>query len=134
MAGALALHGPFCASPFETLRRLGGREIVAMAGAMLAARAARVPVLLDGFICCAALAPLAAERPAVLDHCLAGHVSAEVGHARLLERFGKAPLLALNMRLGEGTGAAVAAQVVRSALAAHNGMATFAEAAVAGKL
>lgn len=130
---ALALHGAACGDAFETLRRLGGREIAAMAGAVLAARQRGIPVLLDGFICCAALAPLTADNAAVLDHCIAAHCSAEAGHVRLLERFRLDPLLHLNMRLGEGSGAAVAAQVVRSALAAHAGMATFAEAAVAGK-
>lgn len=134
VAQALALHGAQCTTPFETLRRLGGREIAAIAGAVLAARHARVPVLLDGFICCAALAPLAAANRAVLDHCLAAHGSAEAAHDRLLGHFGLAPLLRLDMRLGEASGAAVAAQIVRSALAAHNAMATFAEAAVAGKL
>jgi nicotinate-nucleotide--dimethylbenzimidazole phosphoribosyltransferase len=131
---ALALHGAECDGPFEMLRRLGGREIAAMAGAMLAARLRRVPVLLDGFICSAALAPLAAALPAATGHCLAGHCSAEAAHGRLLGHLGLEPLLRLGMRLGEGSGAAVAAQVVRSAVAAHNGMATFAEAAVAGAL
>ena len=128
---ALALHGPFCDSPFETLRRLGGREIAAMTGAILAARLARVPVLLDGFICCAAIAPLAAKLPQFTDHCIAAHCSSEAGHVRLLDALRLDPLIQLNMRLGEGTGAAVAAQIVRSAIAAHEGMATFAEAAVA---
>lgn len=128
---ALALHRPVAAGPFETLRRLGGREIAAIAGAVVAARLHGVPVLLDGFIATAAIAPLAACRPAIVDHCLAGHVSAEPGHARLLARLGLAPLLALDMRLGEGSGAAVAAMLVRAALAAHDRMATFAEAGVA---
>ena len=132
VTAALALHGPYCDGAFETLRRLGGREIAAMAGAALAARHLRVPVLLDGFITCAAMAPLLVDNPRFLAHCLAGHCSAEAGHVRLLERFGLDPLLHLGMRLGEGSGAAVAAQIVRSALAAHGGMATFAEAAVAG--
>jgi len=132
VAAALALHGADCTDAFETLRRLGGREIAAMAGAVLAARHLRVPVLLDGFIACAAMAPLLADNAAFLGHCLAAHCSAEAGHVRLLERFGLDPLLHLGMRLGEGSGAAVAAQIVRSALAAHDGMATFAEAAVAG--
>ncbi|MET0137488.1 MAG: nicotinate-nucleotide--dimethylbenzimidazole phosphoribosyltransferase, partial [Sphingobium sp.] len=109
-----------------------GREIAAIAGAVLRARQCRVPVLLDGFITCAALAPLAVEAPAIVDHCLAGHCSAEPGHERLLQHLGLEPLLRLGMRLGEGSGAAVAANVVRSALAAHGGMATFAEAGVAG--
>ncbi|WP_176594548.1 nicotinate-nucleotide--dimethylbenzimidazole phosphoribosyltransferase [Sphingobium sp. EM0848] len=131
---ALALHCGACGDAFETLRRLGGREIAAMAGAVLAARMMRVPVMLDGFIGCAAVAPLAKEAPAITAHCLAAHVSAEAGHGRLLEALGLEPLLRLQMRLGEGSGAAVAAQIVRSALAMHDGMATFAEAAVAGAL
>ncbi|HKR93495.1 nicotinate-nucleotide--dimethylbenzimidazole phosphoribosyltransferase [Novosphingobium sp.] len=131
---ALALHGPFCSSPTETLRRLGGREIAAMAGAIAAARMLRVPVLLDGFICCAAIAPIVAAWPDFTAHCLAAHCSAESGHGRLLTRFGLAPLLHLDMRLGEGSGAAVAVHLVRAALAAHNEMATFAEAAVTDAL
>lgn len=131
---ALALHGPSCGDAFETLRCLGGREIAAMAGAVLAARMLRVPMLLDGFICGAAVAPLARDNPAITAHCLAAHCSAEAGHARLLQRLDLKPLLHLDMRLGEGSGAAVAAQIIRSALAAHAQMATFAEAAVAGAL
>jgi len=133
VAAALALHGAACTDAFETLRRLGGREIAAMAGAVLAARYHGIPVLLDGFICCAAVAPLQADNAGALDHCIAAHCSAEAGHVRLLEKLGLDPLLQLGMRLGEGSGAAVAAQIVRSALAAHAEMATFAEAAVAGK-
>lgn len=132
IARAIEVHAGAPHTPFETLRRLGGRELAAIAGAVLAARHAGMPVLLDGFICCASLAPLAAAAPAIIDHCIAGHCSAEPGHARLLARLGLEPLLRLDMRLGEGSGAAVAAAVLRSALAAHNGMATFAEAGVAG--
>lgn len=128
---ALALHGASCGGPFDILRRLGGREIAAMAGAILEARLLRIPVLLDGFICCAAIAPLAAASPEFTEHCLAGHCSSEAGHVRLLAALGLDPLIQLNMRLGEGTGAAIATQIVRAALAAHNGMATFAEAAIA---
>ncbi|TCP32749.1 nicotinate-nucleotide--dimethylbenzimidazole phosphoribosyltransferase [Sphingomonas sp. BK235] len=127
---ALALHRAEATTPFEALRRLGGRELAAIAGAVIAARHAGVPVLLDGFIATAALAPLAAAAPAILDHCLAGHCSAEPGHARLLARWGLRPLLALDLRLGEASGAAVAAAIVRAALAAHDGMATFADAGV----
>ncbi|AMK25425.1 nicotinate-nucleotide--dimethylbenzimidazole phosphoribosyltransferase [Sphingobium sp. TKS] len=134
VAQALALHGAHCADAFETLRRLGGREIAALAGAVLAARMLRVPVMLDGFIGCAAVTPLAKDSPVIVGHCLAAHMSAEAGHERLLAALALDPLLRLNMRLGEGSGAAVATQIVRSALAAHAGMATFAEAAVAGAL
>jgi nicotinate-nucleotide--dimethylbenzimidazole phosphoribosyltransferase len=129
---ALALHGSACTDAFETLRRLGGREIAAMAGAILAARLARVPVLLDGFIASAAILPLVRSNRAFTDHCLAAHCSAEAGHARLLEALDLEPLLRLGLRLGEGTGAALAVPIVRAALAAHDEMATFEEAAVAG--
>lgn len=115
---------------FEVLRTLGGREIAAMAGAMLAARHHRIPVLLDGFIACSAAAVLKAAHPAALDHCLAAHVSAEQGHARLLSALGKVPLLSLGLRLGEGSGAALAIGVIKAAAACHSGMATFAEAGV----
>ena len=128
---ALARHAGAPRTPFETLRRFGGREIAAIAGAVLQARRIRVPVVLDGFICCAALAPLKVAAPSITDHCLAGHCSAEPGHIQLLERLGLDPLLHMKMRLGEGSGAAVAVQILRSALAAHNGMMTFAEAGVA---
>jgi nicotinate-nucleotide--dimethylbenzimidazole phosphoribosyltransferase len=131
---ALAFHIDAPRSAFETLRRVGGREIAAIAGAVLRARQLGVPVLLDGFICTSAIAPLAAENPAIADHCIAGHCSAEPGHKRLLDLLGLAPLLSLDMRLGEGSGAAVAANIVRSALAAHDQMATFAEAQVSASL
>jgi len=131
---ALALHAAYCTTPFESLRRLGGREIAAVAGAILAARMLRIPVLLDGFITCAAIAPLVATEPAFTGHCLAAHCSAEAGHVRLLDHFGLEPLLHLNMRLGEGSGAAVAVHLVRAALATHNEMATFSETAVATAL
>ena len=112
------------------LAALGGREQAAICGAVLAARAARIPVLLDGFICTAAAAPLFAAAPDLLDHCLIGHASREPGHARLCDAMNKVPILSLDMALGEGSGAALALSVVRSALACHNGMATFAEAGV----
>ncbi|HEV7312212.1 nicotinate-nucleotide--dimethylbenzimidazole phosphoribosyltransferase [Sphingopyxis sp.] len=131
---AIAFHADAPRTAFETLRRVGGREIAAIAGAILRARQLRIPVLLDGFICTSAIAPLAADNPAIADHCLAGHCSAEPGHKRLLGRLGLDPLLALDMRLGEGSGAAVATNIVRSALAAHDRMATFAEAAVSASL
>ncbi len=127
----LTRHRAQLTSAFEILRRLGGREIAAMAGAVLAARIKRIPVVLDGFIGTAAVAPLASANPNITAHCLSGHCSAEPGHTLLLARLGLEPILSLKMRLGEGSGAAVAVQVIRSALAAHDGMATFAEAGVA---
>ncbi len=130
---AVALHRDHLADPLEVLRRLGGREIAAMVGAILAARIERIPVILDGYVVCAAAAVLHALDPAALDHCVAGHRSAEGAHGEVLRRLGKVPLLDLGLRLGEGTGAALAAGIVRSALACHTGMATFAEAGVADK-
>ena len=114
----------------EVLRCLGGREVAAMAGAIARARALRIPVILDGFICCAAAACLQAEEAGALDHCVAGHVSAEGAHGRLLRELGKAPLLDFGLRLGEGSGAALAINILKAAVACHSGMATFAEAGV----
>ncbi len=130
VARAVALHRD--KAPLQVLAALGGREQAALCGAVLAARLARVPVLLDGYICTAAVAPLHAAAPGLLDHCLVGHRSAEPGHARLCASLDKAPLLDLGMALGEGTGAALALTVLRGALACHNDMATFAEAGIAG--
>ena len=127
----LAFHHGHLTDPFEILRRLGGREIAAIAGAMVAARARRIPVVLDGFIGTSAVAPLATAQSGIVAHCIAGHCSTELGHARLLERLGLDPLLRLGMRLGEGSGAALAMGVIRAALATHDRMATFAEAGVA---
>ena len=127
---ALLLHRDHLADPLEVLRRLGGREVAAMVGAILAARIERVPVILDGYVVCAAAAVLHAMDPAALDHCVAGHRSAEGAHGDVLARLGKAPLLDIGLRLGEGSGAALAAGIVRSALACHTGMATFAQAGV----
>jgi len=130
---AVELHREHLGDPLEVLRRLGGREIAAMAGAIIAARIQRVPVLLDGFVVCSAAAVLHAIDPASLDHCMAAHVSAENAHALALQHINKAPLLSLGMRLGEGSGAALAVGLCKAAAACHNGMATFAEAGVAGK-
>lgn len=129
VAEGLALHQD--RDPLEVLRCLGGREIAAMTGAIARARIARIPVILDGFICCAAAAVLAKMQPAALDHCVAGHVSAEGAHPALLSHLNKEPLLDLGLRLGEGSGAALAIGVLQGAVACHSGMATFAEAGVA---
>ena len=129
---ALACHSASVADPIEALRRLGGRESAAIAGATLAARYARVPVLLDGFACSTAASVLHAIDSAALDHCLIAHKSVEPGHARLLAEVEKQPLVDFSLRLGEGTGAALAAGIVRAAVATHNGMATFESAGVSG--
>ncbi|MDC0739643.1 nicotinate-nucleotide--dimethylbenzimidazole phosphoribosyltransferase [Cognatishimia sp. SS12] len=115
----------------EVLRCLGGRELAAMAGAIARARQLRIPVILDGFIATAAAATLAAEETGALDHVVAGHVSAEAAHVNVLKKLGKEPLLAMNMRLGEASGGALAINILKSAVACHSGMATFAEAGVA---
>jgi nicotinate-nucleotide--dimethylbenzimidazole phosphoribosyltransferase len=131
---ALTLHQGHLKDPLDILSRLGGRDIAAMMGAILAARLQNVPVILDGYVVCAAAALLHALDERALDHCIAGHLSAEGAHDAVLERLGKKPLLALNMRLGEGSGAALAAGIVKSALACHNDMATFSQAGVAQKV
>lgn len=130
VAAGLATHAGHLDDPWQVLRRLGGREIAAMTGAYLAARVHRVPVVLDGFISSAAAAVLAKAAPGALDHCVAGHQSAEGAHGRLLAALGKEPLLSLGLRLGEGSGAALALGVIRGAVACHTGMASFAEAGV----
>lgn len=130
---ALACHRGALDDPLEVLRRLGGREVAAMAGAILAARHGHIPVIVDGYVATAAAAILHAMEPGAIDHCQFGHVSAEPGHVRALDRLGRRPLLDLGMRLGEGTGAALAAGIVRSAARVHAGMATFSQAGVAGK-
>lgn len=130
---AVALHRPHLGDPLELLRRLGGREIAAMAGAVLAARVEKVPVIIDGYVATAAAAVLHAANPTALDHCIVGHVSTEPGHTKVLEKIGKTPLLALGMRLGEGTGAALAAGIVKAAAQCHSGMATFDQAGVSDK-
>jgi nicotinate-nucleotide--dimethylbenzimidazole phosphoribosyltransferase len=130
---ALGRHAAVLADPLQVAAALGGRELAAILGATLAARQKGIPVLLDGFVSTAAAAPLVKLRDDALDHALAGHVSAEAGHRALLQELGLVPLLDLDMRLGEASGAAVAVLVLRAALACHLGMATFAEAGVSDR-
>ncbi|WP_299146504.1 nicotinate-nucleotide--dimethylbenzimidazole phosphoribosyltransferase [uncultured Tateyamaria sp.] len=125
----LAAHGA-ATDGLDVLMRLGGRELAGMAGAMARARALRIPVIMDGFICTAAAACLEKTVAGALDHVVAGHQSAEGAHGRMLEALGKAPLLSLGLRLGEGSGAALAIGVLKGAIACHSGMSTFAEAGV----
>ena len=125
-----ALHAANIRDGLDALRCLGGRELAGMAGAIARARSLRIPVILDGFICCAAAACLAKTTPGALDHCVAGHVSAEAAHPRLLNALDKVPLMSLGLRLGEGSGAALAIGILQGAIACHSGMATFAEAGV----
>ncbi|MER9841302.1 nicotinate-nucleotide--dimethylbenzimidazole phosphoribosyltransferase [Mesorhizobium australicum] len=129
----LKRHAAALADPLGVAASLGGRELAAIFGATLAARHLGIPVLLDGFVCTAAAAPLAKLHPAGLAHTIAAHVSAESGHRGLLEALALPPLLDLGMRLGEGSGACLAVNIVRSALECHARMASFAEAGVSEK-
>ena len=126
-------HEAVLDDPLEVARCLGGRELAAMAGAAFAARQAGIPLLIDGYVASAALAPLQAVNADFLAHCQAAHVSAEPGHIRLLDKMGLAPLLDLGMRLGEASGAATAIPILRAAVATHGGMASFADAGVTEK-
>ena len=130
---ALGLHRGLLDDPLQVAAALGGRELAAIAGAVLAARHHGIPVLLDGFVATSAVLPLARLAADALDHCRAGHVSAESGHRELLRILGLDPLLDLDMRLGEASGAGIAILLIRAALSCHAGMATFAEARVSGK-
>jgi len=129
----LARHAALLHDPLASAAALGGHELAAILGAALAARHRPIPVLLDGFVCAAAVAPLAKLRADALEHALTAHISAEAAHRMLLSELRLDPLLNLGMRLGEATGAALAISVLRAALACHAGMATFAEAGVANK-
>ena len=133
VAAGVARHQDRRGDPLALLQCLGGQEFAAIAGAVLAARLAHVPVLLDGYAGTAAAAVLHVLKPGLLDHCLVAHRSAEPGHTKLLAALGKRPLLDFDMRLGEGSGAALAINLVKAAVACHSGMATFAEAGVSGK-
>lgn len=121
---ALEFHGNALKDPLEILRRIGGRDLAAVAGAIIAARFQRIPVLLDGFVACAAAAVLHRAEPTALDHCLAAHRSGTAPHDRLLAALGKRPLLDLGIGLDDGSGAALAVGLVKAAAATHAGMAT----------
>lgn len=129
---AMKLHQSSFHNCFDIMRAVGGRELAAIMGAVVVARQRSIPVLLDGFVVTAAVAPLLKFGNVSLDHCIAAHCSAEPGHRRLLDRLWLEPLLNLNMRLGEGTGAALAVELVKAAVATHNNMATFEDAQIAG--
>ncbi|RYE11493.1 MAG: nicotinate-nucleotide--dimethylbenzimidazole phosphoribosyltransferase [Hyphomicrobiales bacterium] len=129
---ALALHRDALGDPLAILARLGGREIAAMLGALLAARHQKTPVLVDGYVATAAAAIAHAVNPESIAHCVFAHVSAEPAHRAALDRLGAVPLLDLGMRLGEGSGAALGLVLAKTALHLHNNMATFASAGVSG--
>jgi nicotinate-nucleotide--dimethylbenzimidazole phosphoribosyltransferase len=133
VAAGVVRNRALMTDPFEILRCVGGHELAAIAGAVMAARLAHIPVVLDGYAATAAAAVIHVAQPGALDHCVVAHRSAEPGHGRLLDRIGKRPLLDLDLRLGEASGAALAVGVLRAAVACHTGMATFAEAGVSGR-
>ena len=127
---ALAINRPDASKPLEVLAKVGGFEIGGLAGVILGAAARRIPVVIDGFISGAAALTATALAPQAKDYLIAGHVSAESGHPIMLEFMGLKPLLSLDMRLGEGTGAALGIYVAEAAARTLNEMATFAEAGV----
>jgi nicotinate-nucleotide--dimethylbenzimidazole phosphoribosyltransferase len=127
---ALAVNKPDPLKPLDVLAKVGGFEIGGLAGVMLGAAARSIPVVIDGFISGAAALIAVALAPQLKDYIIAAHVSAEAGHSALLKYMGLKPLLNLNMRLGEGTGAALGIFIVEAAVRTLNEMATFAEAGV----
>ena len=129
---AVGFHQTRCADPLAWLAAVGGLELAAIVGAILAARLARTPILLDGFACTAAASVLWKLDPRLLDHCRIGHLSPEPGHQRVCAIIGQTPLLNLGMRLGEGSGATLAISLLKAAVACHEGMASFASAGVSG--
>ncbi len=131
---AITLHRPDAQDGIGVLAAVGGFEIGAIAGYVLGAAATRTPVLLDGFIACSAALIARAICPAALDYVIFAHRSAEHGHAAMLTALGANPLLDLGMRLGEGTGAALAMQIVESAVRLYLEMATFSDAGVSESL
>ncbi|MBK3866807.1 nicotinate-nucleotide--dimethylbenzimidazole phosphoribosyltransferase [Pseudomonas stutzeri] len=130
---AVRLHADQCAEPLEALRRLGGFEVAALVGAYLGCAQLGIPVLVDGFICSAAALCAVRLNPACRPWLIFAHRSAEPGHLAVLEALGAVPLLDLGLRLGEGSGAALAVPLLQQACALHNEMATFAEAAVSDR-
>ena len=127
---SLVRHKDELSSPLEILSIFGGREQAAICGAILSARANSNVVILDGFICCASASILHAMGEQALEHCLLGHLSAEPASRSLASLLGKKPILDLDMRLGEGSGAALSFSILKAAINCHNGMASFAEAGV----
>src|SRR4051812_7452808 len=129
----LKRHHDVLGDPLQVLQCLGGQELAAITGAVMAARMAKVPVVLDGFATTCAAAILYRLDPHAIDHCWVAHCSAEPGHRRLLTAINRTPLLDFGMRLGEGSGAALAIPIFRAAATCHSGMASFAEAGVSEK-
>lgn len=128
---ALTINAPDPSDPLDVLTKVGGPEIAGLVGVVLGAAARRIPVVVDGFIAGAAALVAVELCPRARDYLIAAHVSAEAGHRVILERLGLDPLLDLDLRLGEGSGAALALPLIASAARLLDEMATFAEAGVA---
>jgi nicotinate-nucleotide--dimethylbenzimidazole phosphoribosyltransferase len=133
VSAALDFHRQRLSDGLSILGAVGGFEIAAMAGVCLAGAARRIPIVVDGYIATAAVAIAQQFYPDIRAHLFFGHRGIEGGHARVLDLWGVRPLLDLEMRLGEGTGAALAMNLLQSALALHARMATFAGAGVSEK-
>ena len=131
---ALAKHHPDITDPLDVLSKVGGFEIGGIAGVVLAAAAHKIPILLDGFISSAGALIAYKLQPHVKDYFIASHLSVECGHQIILETFDKRPLLNLDLRLGEGTGAALAMPLVEASLKILNEMATFTDASVSERI
>ena len=129
----LALHGKKFDKVEKIFSAFGGREMAAIAGAIVAARLYGIPVLLDGFISTASAAPLTIFKKDILNHCLISHLSTEPGHLGIIRKLKKDPILNLKLRLGEASGAVIATMILKSAIVTHNGMSTFSEAKVSKK-
>ena len=134
VAAGVARHRNHQGDALALLADLGGREFAAIIGAIIAARYAGVPVVLDGFACTAAASVLHCLSPDYLAHCVVAHCSAEHGHRKLLEQIAKKPLLEFNMRLGEASAAALVIPIIGAAALCHSGMASFTEAKIDQKL
>jgi nicotinate-nucleotide--dimethylbenzimidazole phosphoribosyltransferase len=131
---AIALHTEYVGSDaFKALCAVGGLEVAAMVGAYIRCAQLGLPMVVDGFITTASALVAVRLNPAVREWMLFGHQSAEYGHQRLLQELNANPLLKLNLRLGEGSGAGAALGIIKLACSLHNNMATFAEAAVTGE-
>ncbi|GCE03334.1 nicotinate-nucleotide--dimethylbenzimidazole phosphoribosyltransferase [Dictyobacter aurantiacus] len=130
---AIAHNAPDISQPLDVLAKLGGLEIAGLVGVILAAASRRIPIIIDGFISSAAALVAWSLAPTVRDYLFAGHLSVERGHRLILEKLDLEPLLNLNLRLGEGTGAVLAMHIIEGALRTHKEMATFSEASVSNK-
>jgi len=130
---AVGLRKPDPSDPVDILAKVGGTEIGGIAGLILGAAANRVPVVVDGFISAAGALIAYTMAPATADYMFAGHNSVEVGHRAIMEKIGLEPILDLGLRLGEGTGAALAMTIIEGALKIYREMATFSEAGVSEK-